>query len=245
MTRITEMSPSAKARLAGALYLIIIVSAIFAEMFVRERLVVYSDAAVTAANITASESLYRAGGVAMLVAISCDVVVALLLYRLLRPVSKTAALLAAAFRLVQVAVLGVNLQNHFAPLLLLRTTEGSTVFAAEQLQAQALAALRMYAQGFNLAMVFFGFGLMFLGYLIFKSTFLPRLLGILAVIAGACYLTNSIAGFLSPTLASQLFPLILVPCFIGELSLTMWLLIVGVNVKRWNEQAGVSSARAA
>lgn len=240
--RIAEASPRLKARIAGALYLIIIVTAMFAEMVVRERLVVYGDAAATATNILAHEALYRYGGVAMLVAVVCDTAVALIFYQLFKPVSRGLALLATFFRLMPVAILAVNLLNHFAPLVLLKGAPVLPSFQGEHLQALALASLHLYAYGFKIAMVFFGFNCLLLGYLIFKSTFLPRIPGVLMALAGVCYLTWSLASLLSPALGDRLFAAyILAPCFIAELLLALWLLAVGVNVPRWEGRAGAAA----
>lgn len=118
--RIAEASPRLKAGIAGGLYLIIIVTAMFAEMVVSEMLVVYGDAAATATNILAHEALYRYGGVAMLIATVCDTAVALIFYQLFKPLSRGLALLATFFRLLPVAILAANLFNHFAPLVLLK-----------------------------------------------------------------------------------------------------------------------------
>jgi len=240
--RLAEASPRCKARIAGVLYLVIILTATFAELYVREGIVVYRDAATTASNILAREPLYRLGGVAMLVALVSDVALALIFYQLFKPVSKTVSLMAAAFRLMDVAILAVNLLNHFAPLILLRGAQPGA-FTPDQLQALSLASLRFYAQGFNLGMVFFGFDCLLMGYLIFRSTFLPRILGGLMALAGLSYLTNSFANFLSPAWAANLFPYVLAPPFIAEASLALWLLLIGLNAQRWREQASAVEGR--
>jgi len=238
---LADASPRLKARIAGGLYLVIIVAATFALVFVRDSLVVFRDAATTATNILAHEQLYRLGGAAMLIALACDTAVAILFYYLFKPVSRSLSLLAATFRLIQVAIMAVNSLNHFAPLALLGGAQGLTAFETDQLQALSLGFLGLYAQGFNVAMVFFGFNLLLLGYLIVKSTFLPRLLGALAMLAGGSYLTHSFAYFLSPAVAAQLFPYLMVPCFVAELSLTGWLLVIGLNDQRWKEQAAAAA----
>lgn len=239
--RVEGAAPRLGARIAGALYLIIIVTAMFSEMVVRERLVFYGDAAATATNILAHEALYRYGGVAMLVAVVCDTAVALIFYQLFKPVGRGLALLATFFRLMPVAILAVNLLNHFAPLVLLKGAPAPPSIRAEHLQSLALASLNLYAYGFKVAMVFFGFNCLLLGYLIFKSLFLPRILGVLMAVAGVCYLTWSFASLLSPALGDRLFAAyILVPCFIAELSLALWLVAVGVSVPRWEGRAGAN-----
>ena len=238
--RFVETSPSFKARIAGVLYLIIIIAASFAEFFVRGKLVVGGNAAATATNILAHEPLYRLGTAAVLIYLSCDTGVALIFYELFKPVGRSLSLLAAFFRLIEVAILGGNLLNHLAPLVLLKGAPFLTVFNSDQLQALALVSLNLYAQVFFIAMVFFGFHCFLIGYLICSSAFLPRVLGVLMAITGLGYLTHSFALFLSPALAARLFPYLMALGLPGELSLTLWLLVLGVNVQRWKEQAGAA-----
>lgn len=240
MEQIAGASPRLKARIAGALWLIIIVAAAFAEFFVRGRIVVDGDAAATAANILAHEQLYRLGAAAVLVYLACDTAVALMLYELLKPVSRSLSLLASFFRLAMVAILGANLLNHFAPLVLLKGAPLLTAFKADQLQALALVSVKLYTQVFFSAMLFFGFHCLLIGYLIYRSTFLPRIVGVLMVISGLCYLAHSFATVLSPALAARLFTYLMPLGFPGELSLTLWLLAVGVNVQRWKDQASTA-----
>ncbi len=237
MKGISEASPRLKARIAGGLYLIIFVTAAFAEIFVRGRLVVSGDAAATAANILAHGSLYRLGGGADLINLVCDTALALLFYELFKPVSSSLSLLAAFFRLMHVAILAVSTLYHFTPLVFLAGAKDLSVFSAAQLQELALVSLRFHAWGYTICLVFFGFACLFLGILICRSIFLPRILGALMAIAGLCYVTNSFVTLLVPPLASYLFPYILLVGAFGELSLTLWLLVMGVNVQRWKAQA--------
>jgi len=194
----------------------------------------------TAANIQAHKFLYRLGGATDLIAFACDTAVALLFYELFRPVSGSFSLLAAFFRLMHVAIVAVNSLNHFAPLVLLGDAHFLAAFRADQLQALALASLRLHALGYLTGLVFFGFHCLLIGYLICRSAFLPRILGGLMAIAGLCYLTNSFMALLSPEPAANRFPWILVPAGLAELALTLWLLAAGVNVQRWKEQASAA-----
>lgn len=235
--RITEWSPRFKARVAGALYLIGGTLGGFAEVFVRGRVVVYDDAAATATNILTHESLYRLGGAADLISLVCDTAVALLFYDLFKPTSRSLSLLAAFFRLTWVAPMVLNSLNHFAPLALLGGAYYLNAFKPDQLRAMAYTSLKLHAQGYNIGLVFFGVTCVLLGYLIFRSTFLPRVLGVLMAIAGLCYLTNSFTNFLSPASARALFPWILLGAFPGEFGLMLWLIIFGVNNERWKQQA--------
>jgi hypothetical protein len=240
MEQIAGASPRLKARIAGALWLIIILAAAFAEFYVRGKVFVDGDAAATATNILAHEQLYRLGAAAALIYLSCDIAVALIFYELLKPVSRSLSLLASFFRLAMVAILGANMLNLFAPLVLLKGAPLLTAFKADQLQALALVALKLYAQVFFIAMVFFGFHCLLIGYLIYRSTFLPRIVGVLMAIAGLCYLTQSFATVLSPALSNRLFIYLMPLGFPGELSLTLWLLAIGVNVQRWQDQSQVA-----
>jgi uncharacterized membrane protein YuzA (DUF378 family) len=202
------------------------------------RFVVYSDAAATANNILAHETLYRLAGVADLFTFTCDAAVALIFYELLKPVSRSLSLFAAFFRLLYVAIVTVNTLILFAPLVLLNGANVLTAFNPDQLQDLALASLRLHGAGYNIGLVFFGFHCLLLGYLVSKSSFLPRIPGLLIGIAGLCYLTNSFANLLSPPLQDYLYPYILLPSGVAEVSLCLWLLVIGVNVQRWKDQAG-------
>jgi hypothetical protein len=117
-----------------------------------------------------------------------------------------------------------------------------SVLNVEQLQALALMFLNLHAQGLNICMIFFGFFCLLLGYLIFRSTFLPRIIGVLLAIAGLCYLTNYLVTFLSPEFAAHLFPYILISG-VAEIVLALWLLVIGVNVQRWKERASAAGER--
>ncbi len=232
MERFRDASPRLKTRIAGIFYLLIFAAGGFFETLVRGRLVVMSNAPATAANILAHQALYRLGGAAELIVLTCDLAVATLFYELFKPVSRTLSLFAAAFRLVFVAMMAVNLLNYFAPLGLLKNAQLATAFRPEQLQELALAFLRSFGTGYEIALVFFGFHCLMIGYLIFRSAFLPRILGLLMAFAGLGWLT-----FLWPPLANFLHPYILLPGIVGEGSLTLWLLAMGLNAQRWNEQA--------
>jgi hypothetical protein len=231
-----DISPQRYARLGGLLYLIIIVAGLTGELFIRGSIVVPRDAAATAQNLTASTSLWRAGIAGDLVMHMCDVGLMLVFYVLLKPVNRILAMLAVLFNLAQTGVLIANKLNLMLPLFLLGNAEYLKAFSPEQLQALAYIALRTHDYGFGFGLIFFGMECIVVGYLIIRSGYLPRLLGILMQIAGVCYVTNSFALVLDPALASRLFPVILLPPFIAELSVALWLLIKGVDVARWNER---------
>lgn len=237
MTDKAATAPVLEARLAGAAYLYIIAAGLFVEVAVRGALITPGDAATTIANIVAAEPLWRLGFVAELLVLVCDVLVAVLLYRVLRPAGNTLALLAAGFRLVMAAMLATNALNHLQPLLLLGGAGSAASSFQGELEGLALQALRLHAATYAAGLVFFGLACVFAGIGIVRSRFLPRALGALMVLAGICYLINSLTGFLAPDLAAGLFPFILLPCLIAELSLSLWLLFRGVNRPAWAAQA--------
>lgn len=216
--------------------MITIVMGVFAEVFVRGTLVVRDDAAATATNILAHEPLYRFGLAADLIMIACYITVTLFFYGLFKPVGRSLSLLAAFFSLVGIAVLAANSLNHLAPLVFLGGAHYLSAFETTQLQALALISLKMHARGYSIAGVFFGVYCLMIGYLIFRSGFLPRILGVLMAIGGLSYLTDSFVIFLLPTLAARL-PDTTVLGGIAELSLCLWLIVMGVNAPKWEEKA--------
>jgi hypothetical protein len=234
MKPIGETSPRLKARIAGVFYLLEMLTGGFAILFVGGRLFVSGDAAATATNILAHLSLFQLGFAANLIQFACYVAVTGLFYDLLRPVNRSLSLLAAFFSLVGCTIGAVSCLFYFAPVVILGGAQYLNVFKVEQLQALALMFLKLYGQCFNISFVFFGFYCLLIGYLIFRSTFLPRILGAGMAFAGLGWLT-----FLSPALAHHLVPYILA-AGIGEISLTLWLLVAGVNAQRWKEQASAA-----
>jgi hypothetical protein len=213
------------------------VAGIFAEFVVVDAVIVTGDAAATATNILASEPLYRLGFAANLVDYTFYLGVTIVLYGLLKPVSRSLALLAAASSLVATAVVVSASLFYLAPLNLLGGAPYLSVLGAEQSQALAFLSLKLRSVGANIGMVFFGFHLLFVGWLIVRSTFLPRVLGVLSVIGGTCFLINSFANFLSPSFAAQLLPYILAPGVLAQGFLALWLLAMGVNAGKWREQS--------
>jgi hypothetical protein len=244
MNRAIETVPRLWARLAGAFYLLTIVAGVFAEVLARGRLIVRDDAAATAANILAHEPLYRFGLAADLIMLVCYIAVTLLFYELFKPVGKSLSLLAAFFSLVGIAVLAVNSLNHLAPLVFLGSAHDPRGFETNQSQALALMSLRMHARGYAISGVFFGIYMFLIGYLVFRSGFLPRILGVLMAIGGLSNLTNSFAIFLLPTLVARL-PDIVMLAGIAELLLGLWLMVKGVNVPKSEEKASARHIRGA
>ena len=232
-----EASPQVLARIGGVLYLIIIVLGLFGEAFVRDRIIVSGDATATAANIRSLESLWRFGIAGEFLLLICATVLTLILFALLRPVHRDLALLTVFFNLVTIAVEAVAALNLVAALFPLGNAGYLRAFEPEQLHAMASLAVKSHSYGFGVALIFFGCECLVLGYLIFRSGYLPKTIGVLMQIAGLCYLANSFALLLAPRLASLMFPAILMPALVGEASLCLWLLFKGVNAEAWRRRA--------
>lgn len=227
--RIAEASP--RARIISVVYLFYFLTAVFGEIFLKG-LVVDGDAASTANNILAHQPLFRLGLATKLIATACYVALTALFYDLFKPVNRSLSLLAAFFSLVGCAILAFASLFQIAPLVVLGGDPYLRVFKVEQLRALASLFLELYGQGVNICFVFFGVYCLLIGYLIFKSSFLPRILGALMAFAGLGWLT-----FLFSPLAHYLSPYNLVLGFLAELALMLWLLVMGVDVPRWKEQA--------
>lgn len=233
--RIAESSPRLKARLAGACYLITIGVGAFDHMFVGGRLIVTGSASATAHNILTSALLYRLAFA--LDSIPVYAAVTVLLYELFKPVNRSLSLLGAFSSLVGGAVGSLIGVFRLAPLVILGGAPYLRVFDTEQRQALALLFLELHELGFTISLVFFGFYCFLLGWLIAASTFMPRVIGVLMVVAGMAYMTYSFADFASPSAAVSLSSYALLLGGLGEAALTLWLLTAGVNVQRWMDQA--------
>lgn len=232
-----ETPPRAKARIAGALYLVSIAAGSFAELFVRAKLILYADAAGTAANIMASTELYRIGFFADLTAMMSGVASAVIMFVLLKPVSRTIALTALACDVISNTVSLSAAILLFAPLVILPGGHGLSAFTPAELDASALLSIRLYELAYSVSLAVFSGSCLLTGYLIVRSTFLPQALGVLLAIAGLCYLTNSAVNFMPPGFGAYLFPWILLPCLLAEGALALWLLVAGVNPAAWTRVA--------
>ncbi len=229
VSRIEEASPRLIARMAGVANLMNF--AFGPSFFATGKFVVPGDAAATAANVLAHEALFRLGFAGNLIATASYVAVTALLYELFKPVSRSVSFLAALLSLMGCAVLAVGCLFYGAPFVVLNGAHYLSVFTAEQLQALALLFFKLYGQCFNTSLVFFGFYQLSLGYLILRSRFMPRILGVGMLVSAWVWLI-----FLWPPLAQSLFRYVLI-LDIGEAALILWLLIAGVNADRWKEQA--------
>lgn len=217
------------ARIAGFCYLIVIVAGLFSEVFVRQALIEVNNALATANNIQANEMLFRWGIVSDLINFVIGLPAILIIYSLFKRKNKLLLQVALGFVIVQTAIIAVNLLNQITPLLILSNDNYLNTFQPEQLASLALLSLNVQAQGYAIGLVFFGFYCLIVGYVIYKSGLVPKVLGILYSFAGLCYLINSFMMFLSKGFENPLFVYLAIPIFIGELSLCLWLLIKGID----------------
>jgi hypothetical protein len=238
LQRIAGASPRSKARMAGAFEMFEGLTSAFGQVYILGKLVVIGNAPATAANILGHERLFWLGFASSLLGVAFHIAWTFLFYDLFTPVNRSLSLLAAFVSLVVCAMQAVTSLFYLAPLLILQGGNSVNAFTTEQLQGLALIFLKLNAYAFDIDLVFFGFWCALAGYLIFRSTFLPRILGVLLAIDGLGWMT-----FMTPPFASYLFPVIAVASALAEIPLQLWLLVVGVNPQRWKEQAIVAAER--
>ena len=227
---IAEASPRPKSRAIGVVYLLYFITTISAVLFTKG-LVVADDAAATASNILAHEPIFRLGFAVGLIANAWYIALTALFYDLFKPVNRSLSLIAAFFSLVGCTIQIFGSLFQLAPFVVLGgSSHYLNVFKVEQLQALALFFLKLQTQAINIALVFFAFYCLLIGYLILRSTFLPRILGVLMVLAGMGWLT-----FLSPPLANDLSRYTQVLGFLAEVALMLWLLVKGVDAHPSNQ----------
>ena len=217
------------ARVSGLLYLVLAVLGMFSPV-VLQTLVAPGDAATTASNLLGSRGLFGASLVIWILIVAADVAVSVTLYLLLEPASRALSLVAAAFRLVYAAVLGSVLLNLYDAYLLLTSPARAAALDGPQRQAMALSSIDTFSTGFLLALVFFGIHLVTLGFVLYRSRYVPRALGLLVVAAGVGYLVDSLASLLLANYGGPVRAGLLAPALVGELGLMAWLLVKGVNV---------------
>ena len=236
----TQSRPRTLARMLGFFMLLTILGGVIAQGFISQRLIVFSDAAATANNILSHKALFKVSVSIYLIEMIANVTTTALWYILLRPVNRTIALAAAFIDLAGCIIKTVARVFYLTPLWVLGAASppGSIVnpalhgFTPEQLQSIALVLFRANAYGAAIAMAFFGFSVPLNGYLIFRSTFLPRWLGALGMIAGVCWLT-----FIYPPFGSRLFMFTAPVGLLIVIVMIVWLLVYGVDEKKWREQA--------
>lgn len=231
---IAEASPRLTARLAGAFQLAEALAFTFGYVFILGNdLTVSGDAAATAANILGQERHFWLGFVLTILAVVFHIAWALLMYELLKPVNRSLARFAAFIMLIGCAIQAVMCVFYLAPLPLLHGGSALAALTQGQLQALAYMFLKLNNYAFDVYLVFFGLWCILTGYLIFKSTFLPRVLGVLLMISGLGW-----AIHLLPPIAIRLFPLIAGASALGEIPLEFWLIVMAVNAQNWKQQAG-------
>lgn len=233
MPQAESWSPRFYARIGGLIYLAIIGLGLFGEAYVRGTLIHPGDAAASAASIHGALPLWRGAIAGDLTMQLLDVPLTVILYYLLRPAGARLALLATFLNLIQTAVLVANKLTMVAALQLLTGPALVAALPQPQWEALAYAAASLHGYGFGIGLIFFGAACLVRGYLMARSGYFPVVLGALLALAGVCYLINSYALILAPGLAAALFPIILLPAFVGELAVTLWLLIKGVDVDLW------------
>jgi len=229
-------NPQFTARMAGALWLAVI--AVSVLDVVTSSIIVSGDAAATARNILNSEFRFRVSVLAEFVGGALYIGVTVLLYRLLKPVSRNLSLFAACCGAIGISVGAALTVRDLGVVALLRSAQVPSPDAA-QINAIALSSIRMFGLGFTVAMVYFGFQCATVGYLIARSGFMPRAVGILLAIGGSFYILSSFATFLSLPIAATLSKIVIPVAFLGEGSTTLWLLFRGVDVGKWFARAGM------
>ena len=235
--RVVGASPRLMARMAGLFYLLTILAGVFAQGLVSDKLVVFGDAAATATNILKHKSLFQWGFAVYLIEMACQITSTALFYFLLKPVSRTVSLIAAFISLAGCTIKALSRLFFIAPFFVLGGDHYLGVFNPEQLQALALLLLKVNDLGAGIALAFFGFSALFKGYLIIRSTFLPRILGVLSMLAGL-----GLLAFLSPTFGNRMFSYVAAIGLLGAAAQILWLLVFGVNEQRWKEQASAAAA---
>ena len=233
MTTKETFNPNKTARVAGYLYLMLFPLGIFGIIYVPSSLIVLGDAATTASNIMANELLYRLSIVTALTLQIVYIFLALALYKLLNPVDKNNAVLMFILVLVAAPIAMLNELNHVAVLLVLSGSDFLTTFSLDQVQASVPLFLNLHEHGVFIAQIFWGLWLFPMGYLIFKSNFLPLALGILMIIGGFGYLVDSFVYFIFPDFNVTFSEF----TFLGELLLPLWLMFKGVNHEQWEKYA--------
>jgi hypothetical protein len=237
MEWIIRLSPRGKARLAGVFEALEGLPAVFGQVIVFGMLVVPGNASVTANNILAHQTLYRVGFAVPVVAVGFHIVWALLFYQLFQIVNRTISMLATFVILVGCAVQAIAALLYLAPLVILQNASSLGAFNTAQVQDLAYFFTRLSPLSFDVYLIFFGLWCVLIGYLIFESTFMPRILGVLLALDGVCWMC-----YLVPPFVTYIFPVIAVVSGAAEISLLVWLLIFGVNSQRWYEQADATAA---
>ena len=226
------------ARIAGVLFLLSLIAGGFGEAYVPAKLIVSADPTATVANLRNFDFLYRLGFASFLIESLCDTALTLILYVLLKPVNKQLSLLAAFFGLMGTATFAVAELFYFAPQLILGRAYLNN-FTPDQVNSLVLLSLKFYGYAGMIFTAYYGMAWIIRSYLIFRSSYLPKLLGVLMAIGGIGFVVRNFLLILAPAYASDVLLILMFP---GGLIMTVWLLVKGVNVQKWN--AKVNAARA-
>ena len=228
---IKDMNSTKKtARIAGFLYLLLALTGAFSILYVPSTLIVFGDAAATAEKIASSQLLFRAGILIGVVSHVIFVLLVLVLYHLLREISRKQAMLMVTLVVISVATGFVNTINQLGALIALSGADFLSVFEEPELDALAYLFIRLHSHGIQIIQIFWGLWLFPFGLLVYRSRFIPKILGVLLIIAGVGYLLGTITFLILPQYQSALSTLITV-LEMGELPIILWLLIVGVKAQ--------------
>ena len=228
-------NPRLTARIAGVLYLITILAGVFAQGFVSNRLISFSDPALTANNILAQPSLFQSGLTVYLIEMTCQIAVTALFYVLLKPVGVNLALTSTFISLAGCIIKTFSRVLYIVPLFVLRVPHSLSAFNADQLRALSMLLLKVNDEGAGMALAFLGLGAFLKGFLILRSTFLPRFLGVLSIVGSAGWMT-----FYYPPLGSSSFNYIAPLGLIASVAMIFWLIVFAVDDERWKEQYRLS-----
>lgn len=231
----TPSSPRLEARIAGALYVLVIILGAYAELIGRQGLIVSGNPVATLQAIIAHQHTYRLGFIAEMLTNILAVPATLLIWRLLTPAGRNLALVALVLDLTQNTINAMNAWTQFAPLTLLPGAPDLSAIPHAELASLARLALHWHDLGFQIGLTFFGFALLIEGWLVFRSGYFPRWLGLLYMLAGASYLAGAYDYFLAAHL--PIYPYVLYVSFMGEACMALWLLTVGVNAGKWHAAA--------
>jgi Domain of unknown function (DUF4386) len=242
--RSEPFSPLILARILGVLALVGIVTGAFDIGYVRNTLIVDGNVAETVHNIMEHETLFRLGFTAHIVLLLCNVPAEIIGFLLLKRVNLIVAAVAMGCGLVGTAIESLDMLNAYVPLKVAMEASAMGAFNSGQLQSLSYLSVQLQDTGLLISFVFYGLDEMLTGFVVFRSGFLPRLVGILLGLAGFCYFTDGFVSFISPSLQARLLPYLLFPCLPGEGLFALWLAIKGLNVEKWQawtERPGVPS----
>lgn len=229
-----DISVQVYARIAGVLLLLSVLSGFFGELYVPSKLMASNDAAATASNFLEHDSLFRLGFANYLVEAMCDVALVFLFVLLLKPVNVHLAWLTAFLGLVSTATFATAKLFYFTGAFIFANADQLVGFSPDQVNTIALMSLKVYGYGGGLFMVFYGTASIIRGYLILRSGYLPKLLGVLLALGGVCFVIKNFTLVLAPAWS---FEYLLLPMLVAMLSLALWLIIRGVDASKWHEKA--------